>query len=175
MKRMAHPFQSVAYIQIRRRWLGIQVLTWSGKTGEWIGAPDVLLVQGKKGEVQAYLADDPKVLSKAPFGAFSAFAHPRVLIDRFDDTCRVIDVCLKKAGWKKQMSYAVLVFHIRDEWAGGISDIEQKALMDLAKKLGANRTTLVNSMRELSAPEILQIARGSVNPAKHEAIVIDVP
>jgi|GEM_PF-3571597 len=175
MKPMAHPFQSVAYIQIRRRWLGIQVLTWSGKTSEWSGVPEVVLVQEKSGQVRAYWPDDPKILNRPAFGLFTAFSHSRVVIDRLDDTQRALDLCLRKAGWKKLMSVAVFVLQIQDEYEGGLSEVERRGLVEVSRRLGAHRVLLLNVARHLSAPEVLQIARSYTAAAGNDSIVLDVP
>jgi len=133
------------------------------------------MVPQKKGGVQAYWLDDARVISGAAHVVYTAFAHPRVLIDHFDETQKVLALCLRKAGWRKHMALATFIIHIRDEWQGGISDLEQRALVEVAKQLGANNTMLVNSARDLSAPEVLQIARGSSPMVRNRSAVVDVP
>jgi hypothetical protein len=150
-------------VRIRRRWLGVRVLTWSGKVHVWEGAAEAMLVSGKKGKVQAVpngVALPPwAVLSWAVLShPFVAFAHPRILIEGFMETESLLRAWLLLAGWKPR-SGTIFVLHVLDAWEGGLSQLELRALQQLAKEVGAVRSVVVEGGPELSDPEILRIAR----------------
>ncbi|AIE88173.1 hypothetical protein [Fimbriimonas ginsengisoli] len=157
---MPNPFGNVVYIQIRRRWVSIRLLGWSGRLGEWSGVPEVVFGQDGKGREHAYLPDDPRATTTIRPRAFIAFAHPRVVLDGFDDTVAALRIMLKLAGVPAQMvARTTYLLHIRDEWFGGVSDVERRALIEMAKWLGAGRVLFVDSPTELSPPEVLALVR----------------
>jgi hypothetical protein len=89
---------------------------------------------------------------------YIAFAHPRVLIDGFTETSRVLRSWLRQSGWKHK-SGAVIVIHLVDAWEGGLSQLELTALQQLAKDMGASHSVIVEGGPELSDPEILRFSR----------------
>jgi hypothetical protein len=161
---VAHPFQSVVYIQIRRQWVGIQILTWSGNLTEWSGTPEALIVPDTRGIRHAFAVDDPRVKDYSLYRPFVAFSHPRVLIDRFDETEKTLALCLRKAGFRRASMFPKCVIHVKDEWLGGVSDLELRALMELSRSLGTKLPLVVTSSRDFTVPEVLAIARRKYPP-----------
>lgn len=170
---MPGPFQSVAYLQIRRRWLGIQIMTWAGRTGGWAGAPDALLIRDRRGRPMAFAPDDPRVVNAVQARPFSAFTHPRVFFDGISETAAVLTVYLRKAGWRRSSGPWTFVIHSRDEAFGTLTDVENRALTSLCRGLGAARVLIVEAGRELTPPEVLQVARGAPRASSASLIALD--
>jgi hypothetical protein len=151
-------FRSTVYVRIRRRWLGVRVLTWSGRVHVWEGAAEAVLTSSKKGQVTAVpsMAALPSgvVLSRP----FTAFAHPRVVLDSLDETEAVVRAWLRQSGWRPTPR-AVVVLHVVDAWDGGLSQLELRALMELGKRIGAKRTMIVEGGNEFTDPELLGLVR----------------
>jgi hypothetical protein len=155
---MPKVFQNVIYLQIRRRWVGIRFFGWSGRFHEWEGAPEAVISLDRAGKQYALGPEDPRILAAFQPRLFAAFDHPRVPICGFEETVLTMAMLLRQIC-KRQRVRATFVVHVRDEWLGGITDIEQRALVQLTRELGASRTLLVDAGRELSAPEVLSVVR----------------
>lgn len=167
---MASAFRSTVYVRIRRRWLGVRVLSWSGKVFVWEGAAEAVLVSGKKGQIDAFPigAGLPKwaVLSRQ----FLAFAHPRVLVDGYRETGCVLKSWLRQSGWKPKNG-ATFVLHVVDSWEGGLGEIEWRALNQLVREAtGAAHTVVIEGGPELSDPEILRFARARSLPMPYRPL-----
>jgi hypothetical protein len=173
---MPNAFRSVAYLQIRRKWLSIQVMTWAGRMGDWTGTPEALLMPargGRQGQWQAYAPDDPRVQNAVHARPFVAFTHPRVAFDGIEETRLTLSVYLRKAGWRPQSGPWTYVVQLRDDWLDPLTDIESQAIIALGKRLGAKRVLIVSASRELTPPEVLQIARGPHPAAGQQPIALD--
>lgn len=166
---MASTFRSTVYVRIRRRWLGVRVLTWSGKVHVWEGGAEALLVSGKKGQLDAFPVGGalPKwaVLSRH----FVAFAHARVLIDGFRETGCVIRSWLRQSGWRYKNG-AIFVIHVVDAWEGGLSELELRALNQMVREMGASHSVVIEGGPELSDPEILRFGRARGLPMPYRPV-----
>ncbi|MGV3618982.1 MAG: hypothetical protein ACO1SV_26950 [Fimbriimonas sp.] len=166
---MTPSLRSTVYVRIRRRWLGVRILTWSGKVHVWEGAAEAMLVSGKKGQVQAVPSGAALPAWAVLSHPFVAFAHPRVLIDGMMETQSLVRAWLQQAGWKPK-SGTIFVVHVLDAWEGGLSQLELRALQELAKQVGAGRSIVVEGGPELSDPEILRVARTPGLPMPYRPI-----
>lgn len=168
---MPSAFRSTVYVRIRRRWLGVRVITWSGKVHVWEGAAEAILVSGKKGQIEAFSASEAlprwSVLSRQ----FTAFAHPRVLIEGYTETTGVIRAWLRQSGWKHKAGTS-MVIHVLDHWEGGLSELELRALQQMAKELGASQSAVIEGGAELTDPEILRFARTKGLPLPYRPVEV---
>jgi hypothetical protein len=159
---VARPFQNVVYLRVRRRWLGVQVLTFAGRVSEWVGPADVVFAQDLKGKPKVYLPDDPALFSAMSHRPFTAFGHPRVLMDDFNATSEAVAEFLRRAGYRKFPMGTVFIVQIQEEWEGGLSDIERRAMVEMCRHSGATNVLLVTGSRDLAPPDLLLIARRRV-------------
>ena len=152
-------FQTVVHLQIRRRWLSARVLTWAGGDFQWEGVPEAFLGTDSKGRISARSVDDAYL---APHGAgrlFTAFAHPRTIIDGFDDTIHVVRHCIRQGGYRPRSKNLTFVVQILDQWEGGLSDIERRALTEMCRECGAKTVRFAEGPHALTPPEILHIVK----------------
>lgn len=112
-----------------------------------------------KGRVQVVAADEAPMVDNPHFRRFTAFNHPRLLIDQVDLTEKTLQIFLKKAGAKGFAFPTKWVVHLADEMEGGIADIEIRALSEVIRKLGGQLTAMVTAARHLTSPEILELGR----------------
>ncbi len=154
---MSNLFENVIYLQIRRRWLGVQYLGWSGRQGEWVGVPEVTFVVNHKGRVHAV---DHDHVEASGGNRFVAFSHPRTLLHDFDNTKIALIHLIKKSGARPGLGRPTFVVQVAEEVEGGLTDIELRALIEMCKGVGAGRVLPVAAPRPLSPPEILQLVRG---------------
>lgn len=159
-KRVARPFQNVVYLQVRRRWLGLQTITFSGRASQWSGIPEVVFARDAKGRERAHTLDDPMLLTAIGHRPFVAFNHARVLVDSAADTSSALALFLRKVSHRTRWpASSVFVVHVQDEWTAGLAEIERAALMKIAKELGAQRVFLLTGGRDLLPPELIRLAR----------------
>lgn len=155
------PFRSTVYLQIRRRWISVRVLTWSGGDFRWEGTAEIFIAPGPKGKELIVSGEAARTNPAAVGRFFTAFAHPRAFIDNFEDTFRVISQALIEAGYKGRGKRLFYLVHLRDQWEGGLSDVERRALAEgLRQFCGAGEVHLSDAPHELTPPEVLAIARG---------------
>jgi hypothetical protein len=144
-------------------------LTWSGKVHVWEGAAEAVLVSGKKGQLDAFPAGAALPRWAVLSHQFVAFAHPRVLIEGFLETQSLIRSWLRQSGWKYK-SGVVMVLHVVDSWEGGLSQLELRALQEMAKELGASHSVVIEGGAELSDPEILRFGRAKGLPLPYRPL-----
>jgi hypothetical protein len=154
-------FRSTVYLQIRRRWISVRVLTWSGGDFRWEGTAEIFISPGPKGKDLVTSGEAARTNPAAIGRFFTAFAHPRAFIDNFDDTFRVISQALIEAGYKGRAKRLFYLVQLRDQWEGGLSDVERRALVEgLTRYCSAGEVKISEHPHELTPPEILAIARG---------------
>lgn len=156
---MSRPLQNVVYLRIRRKWLGVQILTFTGRVREWAGTPEAIFTRDRKGKERAYVLDDPMQHAGAARQSFVAFDHPRVPFSNFGQTQETLRAYLEAAGWKKGLLPHTFIFHLLDDWEGGLSDIEVRAFIQMGREIGAGTCLVVNSREEMSIPHVLRMAK----------------
>ena len=152
-------FQSIVYLQIRRRWLSIRVLTWSGGDFQWRGPAEAFITIDKKGRKTLVDPETAHTNQGLPGRWFTAFAHPRAFIDGFVDTSSLLQFYIHLSGYKSRSKNLIFLVHLRDEWEGGLSDVETRALMEICKSCGASEMRMTDQPVELTPPQVLEIAR----------------
>ncbi|HSI72950.1 MAG TPA: hypothetical protein VK934_07210 [Fimbriimonas sp.] len=157
-------FQSTVYLQIRRRWISVRVLTWSGGDFQWEGTAEIFISADAKGRPLVVSGEAARTNPAAIGRFFTAFAHPRAFIDNYEDTFRVISQALIEAGYKGRAKRLMYLVHVRDAWEGGLSDVERRALnQGLHEFCSAGEVKIVDQPYELTPPEVLSIARGKAS------------
>lgn len=149
----------MVYLRIRRGWLGIQALTFTGRMTEWSGVPEVVFAKDLKGREKVYAPDDPKLFSAMEHRPFRAFDHPRVVMDGFENTGALVRALVRRLGVRKSVVPWVYIIHVQDEWEGGLADIERRSLIQMVREAGANRALLLTGNRDLTAPDLLRISQ----------------
>jgi hypothetical protein len=156
---MAQPFQSVVYIQIRRRWMSIRVLSWAGGDTRWDGEPRLLAIRDGRGREELVDPNEFPAEGVLPLREICLFSHPRVAIDQLEDTTVGLKLLLKKAKLRRSPNRPAFLFHLREQWERGLTDIERQAFVQVGKACGAGRVLISEVDRELPAPEVLGLAK----------------
>ena len=82
-------------------------------------------------------------VSPAATQTINPFDHPRILIADYAAAERLMQYVVKTlAGQRWLASSPVIVLHPDVELAGGLADIENRALQELAEAAGARRVTV---------------------------------
>lgn len=80
----------------------------------------------------------------------TAFCHPRVLIAGFDDALIVVREFLRRAsGTGKPPSHFRLTIYVPDDLEGGLTDVEERALIELGLRLGARTVSVLPQPRNV--------------------------
>lgn len=124
--------------------------------GEWEGRPEAK-VAANGGRTIVRLPED-QGFQIAMGDPFVAFCHPRTLIDGWDVTQTIIERRMRKLGIGRLFPPPAVV-QIMDEWEGGVTDVEQRALMEMLRHCGASSVRLIQSSRSLEPEEVRQVAR----------------
>ncbi|MEZ0327527.1 MAG: hypothetical protein ACAH95_16635 [Fimbriimonas sp.] len=152
-------FQSIVYLQIRRRWLSVRVLTWSGGDFCWHGPAEIFITADSKGQPTLMSPEAARTNPTLVGRFFTAFAHPRAFIDGFDETRALIKFYIRESGYKTRSKKLIFLVHLRDDWEGGLSDVESRALVDICRQCGASEVRMADQPTELTPPQVLEIAR----------------
>lgn len=156
---MSRPLQNVVYLRVRRKWLGVQILTFTGRVREWSGTPEAIFTRDKKGKERAYVLGDPMQHAGDNRQSFVAFDHPRVPFSNYTYTRETLRAYLEATGWKKGLMPHTFIFHLLDEWEGGLSDVEVRAFIQMGREIGAGVCLVVNSREEMSIPNVLRMSK----------------
>ncbi len=125
------------YIRLRRNRLMLRDCA-SGRTVE--DAPVVALSKEGSRKVLAIGGDAQEQASRKgeSFDLVNGFEHPRVLIDDFDAAEKALQYFMKtllpRRWWK---AAPVVVVHPQEALTGGLSELERRALQELASSAGA--------------------------------------
>lgn len=113
-----------------------------------IRGPQRIVAVGRAAEA---LSDTPGIVVVRPF------AHPRVAVDRYRAAERLMQYGMrslqKSGGWRLLRPIAQAILHPLRPFPGGLSDVERRALIELAENAGARRVA-IHEGRELSESEV---------------------
>jgi len=88
------------------------------------------------------------------------FEHPRIVIADFACASKLFQYGLQQLSRHKWISPSpILVIHPVMELAGGLSEIENRALLELGESAGA-RKTLIHCGKMLSDQEVVALSQG---------------
>lgn len=88
------------------------------------------------------------------------FEHPRIVISDFVCASKLFQYGLHQLTRFKWISPSpVLIIHSVMELAGGLSEIENRALLELEESAGA-RKTLIHCGKTLSDQEVVALSQG---------------
>ena len=80
-------------------------------------------------------------------------------MDSFDDTLALVAFYIRVSGYKSRTRKHIFLVHVRDEWEGGLSDVERRALMQMCFMCGGSAVRMSDHPSELTPPQVLEIAR----------------
>ncbi|HWJ30124.1 MAG TPA: hypothetical protein VNS32_26545 [Flavisolibacter sp.] len=89
--------------------------------------------------------------------AAEAFSSVRQVLNNFNTADQTIRSALKDLGMKKRFSGLKIVIQQMEGAEGGLSDIEKRAMRDLAETAGANKVYLVEHERPITTSEAIEI------------------
>jgi hypothetical protein len=159
---MRSPFQSVVYIQLKRRWMSVRVLSWAGGDSRWEGAASLQIVRDKNGRFTALAVGQEPGPTAMERAEAHLLAHPRTLVDDPDELAFAVRHFARAAGYKNSVSRPAVIFHLRELLEGGLTPLEMKGLCQVSMKaLGSGRVFFVTEERELPAPDVIAIAKNT--------------
>lgn len=139
-------FDTAVHLTIRRHWLSVRVVPRRGEAVQAAGIAQAAMHQTSKsvcvaiGEEAAAFAEARDVVIT------NAFCHPRILIAGFDDALIVVRGFLQRAfDAKKIPSHFRLTIYVPGDLEGGLTDIEERALIELGMRLGGHNVTVQRS------------------------------
>jgi hypothetical protein len=158
---MRSPFQSIIYIQLLPSWMSVRVLSWAGGDSRWDGVPEFITVRNQGHRLKAV---DSGTILKAEWTdaqKWSLLSHPRTIIDSVEVFALGLRLFCTKAGLKGSISKPILLYHIRQDLAGGLTDVERTSLLKAAKTIDVRAVLFVDEDHELDTQSILACARQS--------------
>jgi hypothetical protein len=158
---MRSPFQSIIYIQLLPSWMSIRVISWAGGDSRWDGVPEFMTVRTKGNRLKAVEAGS---LLKADWNdpqKWALLSHPRTIIDSVEVFALGLKLFCVRAGLKGSLSKPILLYHIRHDLAGGLTEVERTSLIRAAKSMDAGSVLFVDDAQELDTQSILACARQS--------------
>ena len=144
------------YIRIKKDWLSVKDVS-SGKMYE--NTPDVAIQNVKGVKAIAAIGKDAwieKQKHEDEIEVVNGFNHPRVIIDDFTVAEKTIVYFLSQISDNKIIRpNPGVILHVTEELEGGLTQIEIRALQELAAGAGASKVSVWDG-RELSDKEIAE-------------------
>jgi rod shape-determining protein MreB and related proteins len=90
----------------------------------------------------------------------SGFNHPRVVLGNFEDTQNVLEQFVLRAfgGKRTLLAYRMLI-HPFPPMEGGLSDLEERGLMELGRQIGAREVVACQHPQELSDNDLTDFSQ----------------
>jgi len=160
------PWAAIAYIRVRRGRLSVRLVTPKGCVGQYEDTAAAAFHTGEN-RIEAFGAKAVEEAQMPMRELRRFFDHPRVLIHDWDLTRVVLRHFLHQAGARRFRPYLhSVIWHPLEPLDGGITDIEVRALLDLAAaSAGDGRIGRLASVvwqgEELSDAEVLRIGFAS--------------
>ena len=132
-------FKNTLYVRLSSDWIAVKHIE-TGKVFE--DKPVLALRSDHKGKrvVAAIGAEAEHLTSDSGITIHNGFHHPRVCISEFDIAEATLRYFFKNAIGKNTFIRPVGILHPIDNFEGGLSQMEYRALTELAIASGARRT-----------------------------------
>ena len=130
-------------LTIRKHWLSVQVALHHGEAVQVAGTAQVAMRRAGKNMITIGIGEEAAAFTNTQDVIIvNAFCHPRVLIAGFDDALIVVREFLQRASGKKRLSFFRLTILVPNDLEGELTDIEERALMELGLRLGARAVSV---------------------------------
>jgi hypothetical protein len=164
---MRSPFQNVVYVQLKRRWMSIRILSWAGGDSKWEGVPEFLLARDRRGRLNALTPGAVPPVTAVEVSRCALLNHPRTAIGNYTQFLHGLRCFAREAGFKRALSKPLVIFHLHDFLEGGLTELEERAFGQLAMEFCSGQSVVLCGGDELSAPEVVALARGERRPEIH--------
>lgn len=148
------------YVRIRPRWVSVRVVPRQGEATQAEGVAKIAARLTTKGieKVVAIGEEANAIAGGQDVTIYEAFCHPRVLIGGVDKAQLVVGEFLRRAcAGRTPLLRFHMVIHLADEVEGGLTDVEERALMELGLRLGASRVLIHQGPEDLSDEQIVAL------------------
>ncbi|NDY72834.1 hypothetical protein DO021_15135 [Desulfobacter hydrogenophilus] len=148
-------FKKTIYIKFSDEWISVKHV----ETGNTIEDKPLLAIkQNQKGEniVYAIGSEVEQLPNDTTISIHNGFSHPRVCINDFEIAQTTLMHFIRKAVNKKLMIRPIIIMHPKKDLQGGLSQIEGKAIKELATVVGAQKC-YVWVGRELKDVEMISL------------------
>lgn len=145
-------FTNILYVQVSPDRLTVR----NPKTGQVISEkPEVAISEGPKGKIIAVGSNARASQSCQTVKIVNPFAHPRSLVSDFTVAEQLIKAFIKRLGGQGIFSVAPeIVMHPQGNPAGGFTQIEIRAILEMALGAGASKVKVWQG-RALTDHELL--------------------
>ncbi|MCP4346496.1 MAG: rod shape-determining protein [Desulfobacterales bacterium] len=131
-------FKNTIYVEFSDEWISVKHV----ETGNTIEDKPLLAVkQNKKGKniVFAIGAEVEQLQNDTTISIHNGFSHPRVCINDFEIAQATLMHFIRKALNKKILIRPIMIMHPKGNLKGGLSQIEDRAIKELATASGAQK------------------------------------
>jgi len=131
-------FRNTLYVEFSDEWISIKHV----ETGNTIEDKPLLAIkQNKKGKniVQAIGGEVELLQNDTTVSIHNGFSHPRVCINDFEIAHVTLMHFVRKALNKKIFIRPIMIMHPKRDFQGGLSQIEDRAIRELAEASGAQK------------------------------------
>jgi len=131
-------FKSTVYVEFSGEWISVKHV----ETGNIIEDKPILAVkQNKKGKniVHAVGSEVEQLQNDKTISIHNGFSHPRVCINDFEIAQATLMHFVRKVLNKKILIRPIMIMHPKGDLRGGLSQIENRAMKELATAAGAQK------------------------------------
>ncbi len=131
-------FKNTVYVEFSDKWISVKHVE-TGKTFE--DKPLLAVKQNKKGKniVFAVGAEVEQLKNDTTISIHNGFFHPRVCINDFEIAQATLMHFIRKALNKKILFKPIIIMHPKGDLKEGLSQIEDRAIKELATAAGAQK------------------------------------
>ena len=126
-------FKSTLYVRIRRNKISVRFVE---KKREVTDQPIVGMNGKNRILAVGEEANSHKYKNIHDYRVLNGFDHPRTIIGQFDIADAALRYLMKRTVSSRAFVRPVIVFHPKDDYEGGLSQIEVRALRDMGEHVG---------------------------------------
>ncbi len=132
-------FKNTVYVEFSAEWISLKHVE-TGKTIE--DKPLLAVKKNRKGKnvVVAVGSEVEQMKTDSEVVVHNGFSHPRVCINDFEIAQATLMYFLRKLLNKKVIIRPIMIIHPKGKLEGGLSQIEDRALKELASAVGAQKS-----------------------------------
>ncbi len=132
------------HLYIRKHWISVRAIPRHGKTVQVEGMARIAMRSGKDKAKVLAVGDEVATLTDVEdVVIYDAFCHPRVLVGGFDAAALVVREFIRRSrGGKTPLLRFRMFVYLLDELEGGLTDVEERTLIELGLRIGAWSVTV---------------------------------
>lgn len=146
------------YVQAKRSWMSLVDL----KTEREVSSSTLIALPLRERGRPELVSDINRAETAAARGAIElldGFGHDRVFVGDFEAAEYALKLLLKrvKPAWWRRVDH--ILFHVQREMAGGLTEVEKRAIRDLCLYVGAKHVRLYLKPTTLSLRDVRRLLK----------------